>query len=264
MGKYIDDGPFLHLQLTKVAHMKRPTLMILSILMICTFPTFSQTPTPQQLLQKSIQYHDPAGRWEKGAFHFPIYESRPNGGYRLTDVMLNNQKGTFALQQIRGKDRLHRYFSADSCSVQWNYEEDISAENQKKLRLNCDGGNAFFYNYYAYLYGLPFKLLDPGTIIGPTVKKKDFFGKELLEIKVTYDPEVGADLWYVYFDPQTFALSGYRFYHDEAKNDGEYILLEGEITINGVKFPQKRAWYTHKEGKYLGNDDLLPYAATRY
>jgi hypothetical protein len=84
----------------------------------------------------------------------------------------------------------------------------------------------------------------------------------LLEIKVTYDPEVGADIWYFYFDPSTFALSGYRFYHDESKNDGEYILLEGEITINGVKFPEKRAWHTHKEGKYLGNDDLLPYPAT--
>jgi len=86
----------------------------------------------------------------------------------------------------------------------------------------------------------------------------------LLEIKVTYDPSVGKDIWYFYFDPTTYALRGYRFYHDEAKNDGEYILIDGEVTINGVKFPKNRAWYTHKEGKYLGNDDLLEYAATNY
>ncbi len=223
---------------------------------------FSQSSEAESLLEKSIQYHDPEGKWIKGEFHFPLYESRPNGSYRLTDVKLDNKRRTFELTQIRGKDRLSRYLSPDSCAVEWNYQSNIEDGLKKSLRLHCDGGNDFYRNYYAYLYGLPMKLKDPGTLIDPSVKKKNFFGKNLLEIKVTYDPEVGGDIWYFYFDPSTYALSGYRFYHDEKKNDGEYILLEGEIIINGVKFPEKRGWYTHKEGKYLGNDDLLAYPAT--
>jgi hypothetical protein len=242
--------------------MKKYLLLIFVFPLIAPCQVFSQPSEAEHLLEKSIQYHDPSGKWETGIFHFPLYESRPNGGYRLTDILLNNQRQIFEVAQIRGKDRVHRYLSSDSCGVRYNYSIEVPTDIQKNLRLNCEGGNDFYRNYYAYLYGLPMKLKDPGTIIAPEVKKKDFFGKNLLEIKVTYDPEVGADIWYFYFDPSTFALSGYRFYHDESKNDGEYILLEGEITINGVKFPEKRAWHTHKEGKYLGNDDLLPYPAT--
>ncbi|MEL7121590.1 MAG: DUF6503 family protein [Bacteroidota bacterium] len=225
----------------------------------------AQSQSAEQVLQKSIQYHDPEGKWESGEFHFPLHESRPNGAYRLTDVKLDNEIGEFELKQIRGKDRVYRYLSTEACDALWNYEPVTSKEQKERLRLNCDGGNEFYRNYYAYLYGLPMKLKDPGTIIDPQVKKKDFFGKKnLLEIKVTYEQEVGEDIWYFYFDPKTYALSGYRFYHDEKANDGEYILLEGEITINGVKFPKERGWYTHKEGKYLGNDNLLPFPATKY
>ena len=225
---------------------------------------FAQAFNAEAILQKSIQYHDPDGNWEKGQFHFPIYESRPNGNYRLTDVKLDNFNRTFELHQIRAKDRVFRFLGPDTCTVQWNYEEEISQDKQKQLRLNCEGGNDFYRDYYAYLYGLPMKLKDPGTIIAPNAKKIDFFGQELLEIKVNYSSEVGEDIWYFYFHPDTYALSGYRFYHDEQKNDGEYILLNGEITINQIKFPKERAWYTHKEGKYLGNDDLLPYPATKF
>lgn len=240
------------------------TLYLLYVLLSFAALAEAQTLSSTELLQKSIQYHDPQEKWAGGAFEFPLYESRPNGSYRLTDVIIDNGASTFELTQIRGRDRLHRYLGPDSCRVEWNYQSDIPPNRQQQLRLNCDGGNSYFRDYYGYLYGLPMKLTDPGTIIGSQAKRTDFFGKELWEIRVTYAAEVGADIWYFYFDPDTFALSGYRFYHDEAKNDGEYILLEGEITINGVRFPKERAWYTHQEGTYLGNDDLLPFPATCY
>jgi len=73
---------------------------------------------------------------------------------------------------------------------------------------------------------------------------------------VTYDPEVGDDIWYFYFHPETYALVGYRFYHNESANDGEYILFSGELESYGIRIPQTRKWYTHKEDKYLGADTL--------
>lgn len=101
------------------------------------------------------------------------------------------------------------------------------------------------------------KLRDPGTIIDPKVKNKDFFGRKALEIRVSYDPSVGKDVWYFNFDPSSSALIGYRFYHDESANDGEYILFEGEATHRSVRIPpQRRTWYTHKEDRLLGTDVL--------
>ena len=52
-------------------------------------------------------------------------------------------------------------------------------------------------------------------------------------------------------------MIGYRFYHDEAANDGEYIELEGIQEGGGLRLPRARTWYTHKEDKLLGTDTLI-------
>ena len=111
-------------------------------------------------------------------------------------------------------------------------------------------------NYYTYLYGLPMKLKDPGTNLDSKVQKRTFKGKEYLVLKATYDQKVGDDIWYFYFDPTTYAMEVYQFYHDESKNDGEYILLKDMEEIDGVKMPKVRAWYYNSDDTYLGTDTL--------
>ena len=100
------------------------------------------------------------------------------------------------------------------------------------------------------------KLKDAGTIIHKKVALKKFKGKDYLVLKVSYEKEVGEDTWYFYFDPSTYAMEVYQFYHEEEKNDGEFILLSGLDTVNGIKMPKKRAWYYNKGEKYLGTDFL--------
>ncbi|MDB4303987.1 DUF6503 family protein, partial [Desulfosarcina sp.] len=79
---------------------------------------------------------------------------------------------------------------------------------------------------------------------------------DYLVLKATYDETVGSDIWYFYFDPETYAIEVYQFFHDESKNDGEYILLTEKETISNIKIPKNRAWYTNKEDKLLGTDIL--------
>lgn len=69
------------------------------------------------------------------------------------------------------------------------------------------------------------------------------------------------DTWYFYFDPDTYAMEVYQFYHDESKNDGEYILLKGITEINSIKMPKVRSWYYNKDDKYLGTDTLIKTSA---
>jgi len=82
-------------------------------------------------------------------------------------------------------------------------------------------------------------------------------GKECLSIRVTYEEAVGEDIWHFYFDKNSYALIGYRFYHEEEKNDGEYITLDGETMVQGIKIPQNRHWYYNKDDKFLGADFLI-------
>ena len=55
---------------------------------------------------------------------------------------------------------------------------------------------------------------------------------------------------------QTFALKRYQFFHDESKNDGEYILLNDEILVEGIKMPKNRSWYFNSNDKFLATDRL--------
>ena len=227
-----------------------------------TLKAWQKTPVAtlkgEEVLAKSINYHDPERRWWTDRFELKLYESRPGGGYRISNVHLAEAAGHFGLQQQRGKDQIFRAFSPAGCQQLLNGKpaSAYNAEEVKQHRLSCEAGQVYR-DYYTYLWGLPMKLEDAGTIIDPAVYRVDFFGQELLEVKVTYDEAVGGDIWYFYFHPDTYALSGYRFYHDEAANDGEYILLEKEAEVNGVKFPAIRHWYTHGDRRYLGSDEII-------
>lgn len=209
----------------------------------------------EELLEKSIKFHDPADNWAKFDATLTLVGERPNGSSRTTQVSFNNVKETFVMKSVRDSLQLEQALIKDSCIIKVNGSTSISDEQQKKYRLDCKR-TTLMRNYYGYLYGLPMKLKDKGTIIDEKVSKVKFLDKEYLSIRVTYEAEVGKDIWYFYFDPSSYALSGYRFYHDETKNDGEYITLEKLETVQGIKMPKIRSWYINKDDKFLGKDIL--------
>jgi hypothetical protein len=115
-------------------------------------------------------------------------------------------------------------------------------------------------NYYTYLYGLPMKLKDPGTQISEKIERKYFKGKQYLVLKATYDEAIGSDVWFFYFNPETYAMEVYQFFKGDplgkGKDTGEFILLTETVTINDIKIPKNRAWYYNKDDSYLGTDVL--------
>jgi len=214
--------------------------------------------TAKEALTRSIAYHDPQQRWSGGTFSLPLYESRPGADYRLTELSINNATQTFTLAQQRGTINIYRHLSPDTCYTLLNRKADFTEQEAEQYRLTCSA-NRNYANYYRYLWGLPMKLTDPGTRLDKPVWEAHFNGQPALQLRVTYDPAVGEDTWYFYLHPETYALLGYQFYHDEAADDGEYIILEDEITMNGVHFPARRYWYTNSDQKFLGKDELLDY-----
>ena len=229
-------------------------LITLIITAISISASFSQL-SADDVLNKSIQYHDSHGALMHHDVTLHLNEKRPNGTDRKSTVAFNISKESYTNTRISEGVEIKSNLTKGKSTITVDGRSEYSDEEKEKYRLNPDRMETMK-NYYQYLWLLPLKLKDEGTIIDPEVKTKDFFGKESLEIKVTYDPTVGKDIWYFYFNPQTSALQGYRFYHVEADNDGEYIILDGETTAHGVRLPKSRKWYTHKEDKFLGEDVL--------
>jgi hypothetical protein len=227
-------------------------ILLLSILFSIT--SFSQELTGDELLEKAIQFHDPNNNWSTFNGEFLITMEIPEESSRKSKININLPEQYFSVEAIRDTIVTEYTIQKGVCNVSINGDENPSEEIKKKYSLSCERAN-MYKNYYTYLYGLPMKLKDEGTIIHQKVAKKAFQGKEYLVLKVTYNKEVGKDNWYFYFDPKTYAMEVYQFFK-EKKDSGEYILLSGLVTINEVKIPKIRAWYYNKENTHLGTDIL--------
>lgn len=235
-------------------------LITTSILLLFNFLCFSQQISGLDLLDKAIKYHDPQNQWE--TFNDTLYVTMesPKNSNRTSKIIINLPKEQFYLKAKRDTIISEYSLNKDECSISLNGKTNLSNAVLKTHNLSCERAN-LYKNYYTYLYGLPMKLKDKGTVIHEKVEQKIFKGKPYLVLKATYEASVGKDVWYFYFNPKTYAMKVYQFYktddNDSIKKDsGEYILLTNEEIINGIKMPKTRAWYYNKDDGYLGTDIL--------
>ena len=217
---------------------------------------FGQNWTGSELINNSIEYHDPNNNWPKFSGALNITMETPTGVTRVSLILIDLQKEYFKNEYVSDSTSTTLEIQNGTCTLLLNGSSDFTEEQEKKYRLSCDQAKRTR-DYYTYLYGLPMKLKDPGTIIEPKTNKKTFKGKEYWVVKVNYEKEVGKDTWYFYLNPKTFALEVYQFFHDERKNDGEYILLTEEQVVDGIIMPKNRAWFYNEKDKYLGTDFLF-------
>jgi len=212
-------------------------LLILVVLGFYSCKTKTAEPvTGRDYILKSIQYHDPAGNWPEIKGTLIIQDSLPAGrDSRFYEVSLDNSQSKMAYM-IQG---LQYTVWNDSVEV---LEGEIEEERALRMR-----------NYYSYLWGLPMKLMDPGTEIEDSVKTEILDGQSYHVVRVPYE----KDIWYFYLEPETYRMAAYKFYQDEPKLKGEIIYLEGEKEYQGMKIPANRTWYRTETPEFLGTDQLL-------
>lgn len=215
----------------------------------------SPTVSPAEaLIARSIAYHDPSNAWPEFEGTLSLEELRPDGSGRTAEVALDVPSSGFEYRATMDGLAVVKTVADGVCAATVDGATP-SAEEVERLRLGCDQLERSR-NYYLYLWGLPMKLRDPGTILDESVAETDFQGQSVLSVRATYDPSVGSDTWYFYFEPATAALVGYRFFHDESAGDGEYIVLEDVVPVGSMRLPARRSWFVNADGRFLGEDVL--------
>jgi len=216
---------------------------------------YTQAPSPEELLQRSIQYHDPQREWAHFADSLKIKQLRPNGDVAYRDIYIDRPNERFSFRSDHSEGTLRYHVDGDASDYSFAGSRDISDEIRKKYRINADRPK-MYQSYYLYLYGLPMKLKDPGTHLHPRVVKTTFKGKSYYRMRVDYASEVGDDRWYFYYNPETYALEMSQFYHDESKLDGEYIYHKGIRQFGSLKLVEELGWYMNVDDRHLGKDVL--------
>ena len=207
------------------------------------------------IVKESIRYHDPEGKMMQSRMTFYLTETRPNGADRSSVVTIDPAKSYTRIERTVDGDVSIMERKGSKSKFWLNGSKRISAADREKHGLTKERLSKMA-NYYRYLWYAPYPLLDEGTHIDPSYTVVDFNGETGIELKVSYDPAVGSDTWYFYFGPVTKALIGYRFYHDESKGDGEYIMLSDMMRKEGIVIQSRRRWMMHQGDKYLGTDQL--------
>jgi hypothetical protein len=212
------------------------TLLFLVLLWFYSCQTKSSQPvTGREMIMNSINYHDPENVWPQLRATFVVQDSLPAGrDSRFYEFSLDNSQNKL-VYKIEG---LHYIVWNDSVQV---FEGKIEKERALRMR-----------NYYSYLWGLPMKLMDSGTVIEDSVQTEIISGVSYHVVRVPYE----KDIWFFYLEPETYRMAAYKFYQDEPNQKGEIIFLEGEVEFQGMKIPANRSWYRTETPEFLGTDQL--------
>jgi hypothetical protein len=210
----------------------------------------------EQLLDKTIIYHDPEGNWSRLKAHLYLSSTDTTGKESQFELEIDNTDGYFCHITFQDGKEIIKGLSGGKEFYLINGQTEISEEDRKKYELTPEGVK-WVHSFYGYLYGLPMKLRDKGAIISDTVSNELFNGKTYQTLKVTYEPGMGKEAWTFFLDPKTAAMEAYRFMFSRGSDEGEYILLDETLTVEEIKIPKVRKWHLVKGNKYLGTDNLL-------
>lgn len=216
--------------------MNRILLIVVALAFYSCDTKIAEPVTGRDYILKSIQYHDPKASWTNLKATFVIQDSLPAGrDSRFYEFSMDNSQGKL-VYKIEG---LHYIVWKDSVQV---VEGEIEKERALRMR-----------NYYSYLWGLPMKLMDSGTVIGDSVQTEIIEGMSYHVVRVPYE----KDIWYFFLEMETYRMAAYKFYQDEPNQKGEVIYLEDEVEFQGMKIPANRSWYRTETPDFLGTDQLL-------
>lgn len=209
-----------------------------------------------QMLDKTVAYHDAENKWPGLKAHLYLSNIDTAGKENLFELEIDNTDGYFSyITHADGKE-IVKGLSDGKAFYLLDGKREISEEYRKKYELTPDGVQ-WVHSFYKYLYGLPIKLKDKGAIVSDTVSTEAFNGKTYQTLNVTYEPGMGKEVWTFFIDPTSSAMEAYRFMFAPGSNEGEFVLLNETLDVEGIKMPKVRKWYLVKGNQYLGTDNLL-------
>lgn len=207
------------------------------------------------LLRRSLAYHDPEALWLRRPLVLEWVSTQPDADERVAELAIDNTRGSFALDMHHRGHDLDYTVEGGELSVQVDGTTEITAEVQEAVSLHREDG-FMWRNYFTYLAGLPMKLTDDEATLADAVQRTRFQGEAVDAIEVTYETADGYPHWAFYFDPESAALMGARFWRLDPDRDGEYIVMEGLVEAGSLTLPNRRHWYMNADDRYLGTDEV--------
>ena len=202
-----------------------------------------------------IARHNPRGDWMTSTITMLIETRFPDGKTRRRDIAIDFATARYEERFTANGHQVEVRLDESNCRLTVDGTRDVSPEVLAEIKYDCARAR-MFRDYHSYLWGLPMKLRDPGTIITPQVEQRTFEGRNAWVLHARYAEGVGSDRWEFYARPDDFEMIGYAFEKPDGK--GEFIVLEGTLELaDGTRIPKVRTWFLTRDRKLLGTDVLI-------
>jgi hypothetical protein len=226
-------------------------LVVLLFISACSGSSESDL-TSEEIIKKSVEFHDPYGNWAKLKARFNYNSVRKNGRVFTRKIQVDNENGYLSYEVMTDSISVMKGMIKDSCFYfvdgQYPVPSQLALWAGKFHLTDCERTGEMR-NYLLFLSGLPMKLLDEGTEWDEDFEETEFNEEVVYAVQVDYE----KDAWTFYFDKQTFALKGYEFtIRESGKN--EFVYMDGITEIDSIRLVKKRDWYLAPHNTFLGSE----------
>lgn len=209
------------------------------------------------LLARSIALHDPRGRWAREALRVRWSSLGPNGEERIGFDMTMGPADRFSMRGTYAGTRIDYRTAGGEWSAEVDGEPEPGPAALERAVLDREDG-LFWRNYFGFLGGLPMCLAGADLELAPDPASVSWEGEDVYALEVRFPAEVGRDLWEFYFAREDAELVGCKFWRTDPSSDGETLVFEGLVELDGVFLPESRHWFRNADGELLGTDVLAP------
>jgi len=212
--------------------------------------------TSSQILENSIQKHDPNGRLKNLNFKLRVQEPRLQNPTRFSVVTLDNKTGEFELQRKR-ETHISKHIINKRGISKTLLDDRIETDTSviKKYRLEPKR-NIIYRRFYQSFSMLPMSLHSEKYILNETVEKVIFNKTLAYKISLKLEDSLFSKNWNMFFSRDDFTFLGLETIFLDNQSKGERIYFDGNLTIDGVSFSRYHHW--HKlNGEYSGSDIFL-------
>lgn len=220
-------------------------------LIVPLFTISAQNISSREIVEASINYHDPNRMWAKLHHDFKVQSSRDT----LTLKLYSDQGMVEWTQKLNDGRFITAGYVSDSCFVKIDGKSIEPQGKIDNLLLDCPQIISRS-NYFLYMYGLPMKLEDAQAVIDPVPEKVYFLDKEYWRIKVHYNSPNG-DRWQFYFDTDSFRFEIAQYFHSEHGDISEYIVFDSPLKVGQMVLPARHNWYLFKNRQFIGSEMLV-------
>ncbi|NNK28026.1 MAG: hypothetical protein HKP06_07270, partial [Flavobacteriaceae bacterium] len=116
---------------------------LILVLLSFSLTASSQTLSSEDLLDKTISYHDPNSHWSTFKGEFKVTMETPNSSDRESEIRIDLPAEYFSVKASRDTITTEYELNKSECKIRLNGLSNLSEGQLKTNRLSCERANMY-------------------------------------------------------------------------------------------------------------------------